>query len=146
MKETKEYMEALTGKKMLVFACQYSSYEKNAVKAAQALGVPYVLARGTEGVRALLYKPKEYSIRLLEVSNVEFGETGKGSLCDISLLSPRATEMDFGKLFEKSVAKTSDSMILASHPHIGGVKAGYWKVYEKALASKQLDGNRSING
>jgi len=26
MKETKEYMEALTGKKMLVFACQYSSY------------------------------------------------------------------------------------------------------------------------
>ena len=138
MKETKEYMEKLTGRKMLVFACLYSSYDENTVKAAQALGVPYVLARGTEDVRALLYKPKEYNVRLLEVSNVEFGTMGKGSLCDISLFSRGATEADFARVFEDSVARRPDSMILVSHPHIGGVKAGYWKVYEEALASGRL--------
>lgn len=138
IKETKEYMETLTGRKMLVFACQYSSYDENTVKAAQALGVPYVLARGTEDVRALLYKPKEYNVRLLEVSNVEFGKMGKGSLCDISLFSRGATEADFSRVFEESVAKQPDSMILVSHPHIGGVKAGYWKIYEAALASSRV--------
>ncbi len=138
MKETKEYMEKLTGKKMLVFACQYSSYDENTLKVAQALGVPYVLARGTEDVRALLYKPKEYNVRLLEVSNVEFGTMGKGSLCDISLFSRGATDVDFSRIFAESIGKQPDSMILVSHPHIGGVKAGYWKVYEEALASNKV--------
>lgn len=138
MKETKDYMEKLTGRKMLVFACQYSSYDENTVKVAAALGVPYLLARGTEDVRAVLYKPKEYDVRLLEVSNVEFGNMGRGSLCDVSLFSRGATESDFAKVFADSVAKKPDSMILVSHPHIGGVKAGYWKVYDQALASQEV--------
>lgn len=135
IKSVKEYMEGLTGQPMQVFACSYSSYDENTVKAAEALGVPYVLARGTEDVRALIYRPEEYSVGLIEVSNVEFAEMGKGSLCDISLYSRGATEQDFARVFDESVAKHPDSMILVSHPHIGGTKAGYWAVYEKALAS-----------
>ena len=138
MKETKEYMEKLTGRSMQVFACMYSSYDENTVKAAEALGVPYVLARGTEDIRAVLYKPLEYNVKLLEVSNVEFGEMGKGSLCDASLFSRGATEKDFAEVFNESIAKKPDSMILVSHPHIGGVKAGYWSVYKEALETNKV--------
>lgn len=136
IKSVKEYMEGLTGQPMQVFACSYSSYDENTVRAAEALNVPYVLARGTEDVRALIYQPEEYRVGIIEVSNVEFAEMGKGSLCDISLYSRGATEADFAQVFEESVAKHPDSMILVSHPHIGGTKAGYWEVYEEALASE----------
>jgi hypothetical protein len=138
MREVKTDMEALTGKPMRVFACSYSSYDENTLRAAEALGVPYVLARGTEDVRALIYRPEEYNVGLIEVSNVEFGELGRGSLCDISLYSRGASEADFAEVFAESVAKHPDSMILVSHPHIGGTKSGYWEVYEAALADSAL--------
>lgn len=70
---------------------------------------------------------------------MEFAETGKGSLCDISLYSRGATEADFAKVVEASVSKNPESMILVSHPHIGGTKVGYWKVYADALESSSFD-------
>lgn len=33
------------------------------------------------------------------------------------------------------MTKGPDSMILVSHPHIGGTKVGYWAVYKEALES-----------
>ena len=135
MLTVKTEMEALTGKPMQVFACKYSSYDENTVKAAEALGVPYVLARGTEDIRALVYAPEEYDVGIIEVSNVEFSEMGRGSLCDISLYARGATEEDFAKVVEASLSQSPDSMILVSHPHIGGTKVGYWNVYADALAS-----------
>ena len=135
IREVKSYMEGLTGKPMRVFACSYSSYDENTMRAAEALGVPYVLARGTEDVRALIYRPEEYSVGLIEVSNVEFGELGRGSLCDISLYSRGATDTDFAAVVTESLARQPDSMILVSHPHIGGTKSGYWSIYDDTLAS-----------
>ena len=135
MLAVKTDMEALTGKPMQVFACKYSSYDENTVKAAEALGVPFVLARGTEDIRALIYRPEEYDVGIIEVSNVEFSEMGRGSLCDISLYARGATEEDFAEVVEASLSQSPDSMILVSHPHIGGTKVGYWNVYEDALES-----------
>jgi hypothetical protein len=135
MQTVKTRMEELTGKPMQVFACAYSSYDENTVKAAEALGVPYVLARGSEDIRALIYKPEEYDVGIIEVSNVAFSEMGQGSLCDISLYARGATEADFAEVVEASLSQNPDSMILVSHPHIGGTKVGYWNVYADALAS-----------
>lgn len=84
MAEVKAYMEDLTGQAMRIFAFSYSSYDENTLRAAEELGVPHVLARGTEDVRALIYRPEEYDVGLIEVSNVAFGELGRGSPCDIS--------------------------------------------------------------
>ena len=135
MRSVKTDMERLTGKPMRVFACSYSSYDENTLRAAETLGVPYVLARGTEDIRALIYRPKEYDVGLIEVSNVAFGTLGRGSLCDISLFSRGATDADFAAVVEASLAKHPDSMILVSHPHIGGTKVGYWSTYAAALAN-----------
>ena len=94
-----------------------------------------MLARGTEDVRAVVYAPDEYDVGIIEVSNVEFSEMGRGSLCDISLYSRGATEAEFSEVVAASIAKSPDSMILVSHAHIGGTKVGYWNVYADALAS-----------
>ncbi|MDH3263028.1 MAG: polysaccharide deacetylase family protein [Paracoccaceae bacterium] len=139
MASVKTYMEGLTARPMRVFACSYSSYDENTMRAAEALGVPFVLARGTEDVRALIYRPEEYDVGIIEVSNVAFGELGRGSLCDISLYSRGATEVEFAQVLEESIAKAPDSMILVSHPHIGGTKRGYWSVYEAALDDPEID-------
>jgi len=138
MLAVKTNMETLTGKPMRVFACKYSSYDENTIRAAEALDVAYVLARGTEDVRALIYKPTEYDVGIIEVSNVEFAEMGRGSLCDISLYARGATDADFAKVVEASVSKSPDSMILVSHPHIGGTKVGYWNVYADTLESSSF--------
>lgn len=138
MAEVQARMEAMTGQPMQVFACSYSSYDENTLRAAEELGVPYVLARGTEDVRAVMHRPDEYDVGIIQVSNVEFGEMGRGSLCDISLWSRGATEADFADLLEESIARAPDSMILVSHPHIGGTKEGYWQVYEAALSHSAL--------
>jgi hypothetical protein len=137
MKESMEYVENLTGNPLKVYACKYSSYDENTVKAAEELGIEYVLARGTEDIRAVIYQPEEYDVKLLEVSNVEFGDMGKGSLCDISLYARGSTEEDFADVVEESFRRNPDSMILVSHPHIGGTKKAYWEVYEDALNSEK---------
>lgn len=138
MKEAVDYMKDLTGRDPQVVACKYSSYDENTVKVAEELGVPYLLARGTEDVRSMIYKPEEYDVKLLEVSNVEFGDMGRGSLCDISLYSRGSTAEDFAEVWEESLEKEPDSMIFVSHPHIGGVKKAYWEVYEDALADDRI--------
>lgn len=138
MQAVKANVESLTGKPMQVYGCKYFSYDENTVKAAEALGVPYVLGRGTEDIRALIYKPEEYDVGIIKVSNVEFSGMGRGSLCDISLYWRGASEADFAQMVEASLAQSPDSMVLVSHPHIGGTKAGYWNVYADALDSPDV--------
>lgn len=139
MLAVKTNVESLTGKPMQVFGCKYFSYDENTVKAAEALGIPYVLGRGTEDIRALIYKPDEYDVGIIKVSNVEFSGMGRGSLCDISLYWRGATDADFADMVKASLTQSPDSMILVSHPHIGGTKVGYWNVYADALESPLVD-------
>lgn len=139
MLAVKTNVESLTGKPMQVFGCKYFSYDENTVKAADALGVPFVLGRGTEDIRALIHKPEEYDVGIIKVSNVEFSGMGRGSLCDISLYWRGATDTDFADMVKASLDQSPDSMILVSHPHIGGTKVGYWSVYADALDSSAVE-------
>ncbi|MCZ7677232.1 MAG: hypothetical protein M5U35_17185 [Roseovarius sp.] len=106
MLAVKTNVESLTGKPMQVFGCKYFSYDENTVKAAEALGVPYVLGRGTEDIRALIHKPEEYDVGIIKVSNVEFSGMGRGSLCDISLYWRGATDADFADMVKASLAQS----------------------------------------
>jgi hypothetical protein len=53
MQEAKESVEGVTGRPMRAFGSRYFAYDENTLKAADALGVEYVLARGTSDVEAL---------------------------------------------------------------------------------------------
>jgi hypothetical protein len=138
MKETKDSVESIIGKPMRVFGSRYFAYDENTLKAADALGVDYILARGTAGERAIVYKPEEYKTKIISVSNIPFEEMGSGSLCDYSLWARGATAEDFGKVLTSCLAKNPDNMIVVSHAYLGGTRLAWWNVYEKALDSDKV--------
>lgn len=138
MKETKELVEKVTGKPMRIFSSRYFAYDENTLKAADALGIEYVLARGTKGVEAIVYSPLEYKVKIISISNVPFEEMGTGSLCDYSLWARGASSEDFGKVVEGSIEMKPTNMILVSHAYLGGTRIDWWKVYEKALSSDKV--------
>ena len=138
MEEAKQLVEGVTGKTMKVFGSRYFAYDENTLKAADALGVEYVLARGTAGERAIVYKPEEYKVKILSVSNIPFEEMGTGSLCDYSLWARGASAEDFEKVLNGCIDKSPDNMILVSHAYLGGTRLAWWNVYQKALNSEDI--------
>jgi hypothetical protein len=138
MQETKQVAEEVTGKPMRVFGSKYFAYDENTLKAADALGIEYILARGTSDVEAIIYDPDEYDCRIISVSNVTFEDMGRGSLCDYSLWARGATAADFDEIIQDSLAKKPKRVMLACHAYLGGMKAEWWSVYADALDSGDI--------
>jgi hypothetical protein len=138
MREVKTTVEGITLRPMRVFGSRYFAYDENTLRAADALGIEYVLARGTAAERAIIYAPKEYKAKIISVSNVPFGEMGAGSLCDYSLWARGSTDTDFASVVERVIAGKPSDMILVSHAYLGGTKIKWWRTYEAALARPEV--------
>lgn len=137
MKEYKEYAEGILGQPIKIFSSKYFAYDENTLKAADALGIPYILGRGSD-IKAVIYAPQEYQARILSVSNLVFGEMGSGSLCDVSLYQRGSTAEDFAQVLHDSLDQQPRDLVLVSHVYIGGTRVGWWDVYEDAINSKQV--------
>ncbi|MGA1868458.1 MAG: hypothetical protein ACMUJM_07905 [bacterium] len=127
MKTTVEDIEACIGKPVRIFGSRYFAYDENTVRAAEALGIPYVLARGTTGAKATIYQPEEYDVKIFSVSNVSSEKYGTGSLCDYSYWAREGTSEQFRE--ELYGALTFDKISPVSHTYIGGLKAAWNEVY-----------------
>lgn len=138
MREVKDSVERITHKPMRVFGSRYFAYDANTLRAADALGIDYVLGRGTAGALATIYAPSEYKAKIISVSNVPFAEMGSGSLCDYSLWARGSTGNDFEGVVAKVLSSGLSDLILVSHAYIGGLYAEWWKVYEAALSNKSI--------
>ena len=138
MRTVKDAVESITHKPMRVFGSRYFAYDENTLKAADALGIEYVLGRGTAGALATIYSPKEYKAKVISVSNVPFGEMGTGSLCDYSLWARGSTDKDFATMLDKVIAGRYANLILVSHAYIGGIYQGWWQAYESALGRPEI--------
>lgn len=138
MKESKELVEKIIGKKMRVFGSRYFAYDENTLKAADALGIDYILGRGVKDVEAVVYQPKEFKVKIISVTNVDVGEMGRGSLCDYSLWARGSDAKDFGIMVSESIAKKPKNMILVSHAYLGGTRLEWWQEYEKVLNSPKI--------
>ncbi len=134
----KNTVERITHKPMRVFGSRYFAYDENTLKAADALGIEYVLGRGTAGALATIYAPREYKTKIISVSNVPFADMGTGSLCDYSLWARGSTDQDFAAMVDKVIATQQSDLILVSHAYIGGTYAGWWQAYESALARPEV--------
>ena len=142
LKASKDLVEKVTGKKMRVFGSRYFAYDETTLKAAQDLGIEYILGRGVNDVEATIYQPEEYDTKVISVTNVDVGEPmGRGSLCDYSLWARGANAKEFGKIFDESIAKNPTNMILVSHAYLGGTRLEWWQEYEKALTLETIDWN-----
>lgn len=138
MRAVKQSVERITHKPMRMFGSRYFAYDENTLRAADALGIEYVLGRGTAGALATVYAPREYKTGIISVSNVPFAEMGTGSLCDYSLWARGSTGNQFASVVDKTLSSGLSDLILVSHAYIGGLYAEWWKVYEAALANKHV--------
>jgi hypothetical protein len=138
LQESKSLVEGITGKKMRVFGSRYFAYDENTLKAADELGIDYILGRGVNDVEAVIYQPQEFGTRIISVSNVDVGEMGRGSLCDYSLWARGSGATEFGEIFSESIAKKPQSMILVSHAYLGGTRLEWWQEYELALKQEGI--------
>lgn len=138
MQEAKASVEAVTGRTMRVFGSRYFAYDENTLKAADELGVEYILARGTSDVEALVYDPDEYDCKVISVSNVTFEDMGRGSLCDYSLWARGSTASEFEQVLDESLAKRPKRIMVVSHAYLGGMKKDWWAAYEQLLDGGEI--------
>lgn len=138
MREVKQSVELITHTPMRVFGSRYFAYDENTLRAADALGIDYVLGRGTAGALATIYAPREFKAKIISVSNVPFAEMGTGSFCDYSLWARGSTGKEFGAVVDKVLVSRLSDLILVSHAYLGGLYTEWWHVYETALTNKQV--------
>ena len=138
IRQAKDAVENITHQPMRVFGSRYFAYDENTLRAADALGIDYVLGRGTAGALATIYAPREYKAKIISVSNVPFAEMGTGSLCDYSLWARGSTGADFAGVVDKVLASGLSDLILVSHAYLGGLYAEWWRVYQAALANQHV--------
>jgi hypothetical protein len=128
IEKTKNRIEACIGKPIRVIGSQYFAYDENTLKVADALGIPYVLARGTTGSKATVYQPEEYEAKILSISNIDSPKWGTGSLCDYSYWAREGNPQDFKEEVYKAF-ENFDKVTPVSHTYIGGAKARWNEVY-----------------
>lgn len=137
VKDAKERIFSCTGIEIEVFGSRYFAYDENTVKAAQANGIDYVLARGTTGAKATIYQPEEYDVKIFSVSNVDSQNWGTGSLCDYSYWAREGTPEDFEK--EIFAALKYEKISPVSHTYIGGLKQSWNNVYLKFMDEADVE-------
>ena len=136
MTRLKNKVEAVTGKPMRSFSSKYSAYNVHTLEIAEKLGIKYVFARGTAGSRAVVYKPKEYDVKILSTSDVPLANMGGGTLADGSIWSRGGTPDDFRKVL---FGVTENKMTLVAQAQLSGVKLYWWNVYQEFFDADLVD-------
>lgn len=120
LKDVKERIEACTGQPVRILSSKYQASDENTAKAADELGVPYIVARGTTDTEATVYQPEEYRVKILSVSNIPSIRFKYGSLCDYSYWVRGGTPDDM--LNELANSINNNKITPLSHTRIGGIK------------------------
>lgn len=140
MRILKDKVEYRISKPMRVFGSKYFAYDENTLKAAEALGLKYIFARGPAGAKAVLYKPEEYDVQILAVSNVPANllKMGTGSLCDESLWSRGESPESFE---DTLFSIREERIIMVAQTHLSGVKLHWWNAYQNFLNANTVNWN-----
>ncbi|HQF36407.1 MAG TPA: polysaccharide deacetylase family protein, partial [Candidatus Dojkabacteria bacterium] len=118
-----------------VISSRYMASDENTLKIADELGIEYITARGTTELATTIYKPEEYDVKIISVSNIDVPEFKYGSFCDYSFYERSGSPDDMGREYERAI--TNEKFIGVSHTYIGGQKArwndmwhSFWDDYE----------------
>lgn len=129
-KRVKDKIQSFTDEPMLIFCSKYFAYNENTLRVADTLGIKYILARGTAGIRGVVYQPHEYHPKIVSVSNVPSKKLGTGSLCDESLRC-RGEGPDY--LRDLLLSLRERRVIVVAQTHVSGVKLHWWNVFQDFL-------------
>jgi len=118
-----------------VISSRYMASDENTVKVAQALGIEYITARGTTELATTVYKPEEYDVKIISVSNIDVPEFKYGSFCDYSFYERNGSPEDMETQYKRAIQ--NEKFMAVSHTYIGGYKErwndmwhGLWDNYD----------------
>ncbi len=137
LKDTKDRIEACTGQPVRILSSKYQASDETTAKVADALGVPYIVARGTTETEAFVYKPEEYDVRILSVSNIPSIRFKYGSLCDYSYWVRGGTPEDM--MIELEAAMDNKKVTPLSHTRIGGMKEVWNNMWLNYFDNYEID-------
>lgn len=136
IKNSKDRIETCTGKPLRVVSSRYFASDENTVKAAEELGIPYVLARGTTDTEAIVFKPEEYDVSIISVSNIPSIKWMYGSLCDYSYWVREGTPEDMEA--ELIAGLENKKMTPVTHTNIGGYKSQWNNMWLKFFDNNNI--------
>lgn len=117
------------GVRVRIISSRYMASDENTVKVAQELGIEYITARGTTDLETIVYKPLEYNVKIISVSNIDTVEFKYGSFCDYSYYERSGSPEDMTKDYERAI--TNEKFIGVSHTYIGGIKSRWNDMWHK---------------
>lgn len=130
-----ERIDDILGTNVRVIGSRYMASDQNTVEIADDLGIEYVLARGTTELATTVYKPEEYDVKIISVSNIDVPEFKYGSFCDYSFYERSGSPEDMTREYERAIQE--NKFIGVSHTYIGGYKArwndmwhNFWDDYD----------------
>jgi hypothetical protein len=133
---TKESIESCLGDSLKIISTRLFGTDGTTCRIADELGIPYVFARGTTATRATVYKPEEYDVKIVSVSNMESEQWAHGSLCDFSIWSRTGTPDDFRGELEDALKH--DRITPVSHTRIGGLKEAWHAVFLELFENPRI--------
>lgn len=137
LKNSKDRIEACTGEPVRILSSKYQASDENTAKVADALGVPYIVARGTTETEAFVYQPEEYDVKILSVSNIPSIRFKYGSLCDYSYWVRGGAPDDM--MVELTDALQNEKITLLSHTKIGGIKERWLDMWTEYWDSNEIE-------
>lgn len=128
-------IESALNVKVRIISSRYMASDENTVKIADKLGIEYITARGTTELATTVYKPEEYNVKIISVSNIDVPEFKYGSFCDYSFYERSGSPEDMEKEYKRAIQE--EKFIGVSHTYIGGYKErwnnmwhNFWDNYE----------------
>ncbi len=120
-----------------IISSRYMASDETTVKIADELGIEYITARGTTELETIVYKPDEYDVKIISVSNIDVPEFKYGSFCDYSFYERNGTPQDMETEYKRAIQE--DKFIGTSHTYIGGYKERWNDMWHKFWDEYEVD-------
>jgi hypothetical protein len=137
LNDTIERIEAVVDTKIRIISSRYMASDETTVQVAEELGIEYITARGTTDLAAFVYKPEEYDVKIISVSNIDTIEFKYGSLCDYSYFERAGSPDDMIKDLVR--ATKQDKFFGVSHTYIGGYKARWNDMWHEFWDNNEIE-------
>ena len=132
-----EKAEQYLGVTPRIISSRYMASDENTLKIADELGIEYITARGTTELATTVYKPDEYDVKILSVSNIDVPEFKYGSFCDYSFYERNGTPQDMETEYKRAILE--EKFIGVSHTYIGGYKERWNNMWHRFWDEYDVD-------
>ena len=125
LENSKEYL----GVTPRAISSRYMASDETTLKVADELGIEYITARGTTELATTIYKPEEYNVKIISVSNIDVPEFKYGSFCDYSFYERGGEPEDMEEQFKRAIQ--NEKIMTTSHTYIGGFKERWNEMWHR---------------